>query len=69
MAAKIQCKICGDILESTYRHHFVACNCFKNDQSKGCYVDGGGDPYVRIGGEPKNILVYDYKEEKWKNLD
>ena len=36
----IQCKICGDIIESTDRHQYVKCKC------GACAVDGGHD-YVR----------------------
>ena len=38
----IQCNLCGDIIESTYRHDFVTwkCGC--------CSVDGGLD-YLRRG--------------------
>ena len=33
----IQCKLCGDIIESTYRHEYVQCKC------GACAVDGGHD--------------------------
>ncbi|MBR3780096.1 MAG: hypothetical protein IKK63_02710 [Clostridia bacterium] len=33
----IQCKLCGDIIESTYTHNFVRCSCGS------CAVDGGLD--------------------------
>lgn len=36
----IQCKICGDIIESTDRHQYVKCKC------GACAVDGGHD-YLR----------------------
>ena len=38
----IQCNLCGDIIESTYRHNFVTCTCGC------CSVDGGLD-YLRRG--------------------
>ena len=38
----IRCNLCGDIIESTYRHDFVTCKCGR------CSVDGGLD-YVRRG--------------------
>ncbi len=38
----IQCKHCGDIIESTYRHDFVTCSC-------GCYSVDGGLDYLRRG--------------------
>lgn len=37
---KIQCKHCGDIIESKHVHNFVTCGC------KMCSVDGGLD-YLR----------------------
>ena len=36
----VKCKICGDIIESTYRHDFVTCSCGNVS------VDGGHD-YLR----------------------
>lgn len=36
----VKCKICGDIIESTYRHDFVTCSCGNVS------VDGGND-YLR----------------------
>ncbi|MCM1092294.1 MAG: hypothetical protein NC251_06280 [Lachnoclostridium sp.] len=38
----IKCNLCGDIIESTYRHDFVSCKCGC------CSVDGGTD-YLRRG--------------------
>lgn len=38
----IQCNLCRDIIESTYRHDFVTCKCGC------CSVDGGLD-YLRRG--------------------
>ena len=52
----IQCSLCGNIIESTYRHGFVECSC------KACFVDGGHD-YQRIGfkedGCFTNLSVYE----------
>lgn len=48
MGSKIQCKLCKDIIQSTYRHDFKWCSC------KSIYIDGGSD-YTRIGGHPENI--------------
>lgn len=36
----IQCKLCGDIIESKHRHDFVTCKCGT------CSVDGGTE-YIR----------------------
>lgn len=46
----IQCKLCGDIIESTYRHHFVTCRC------GACSVDGGYD-YLRRGYASEDCFI------------
>lgn len=38
----IQCNLCGDIIESTYRNNFVSCKCGR------CSVDGGLDYLRRV---------------------
>lgn len=48
--ARIQCKKCGDVIESKHRHDFVWCSC------KSIFIDGGND-YVRWGGDPKDIII------------
>ena len=40
---KIQCKHCGEIIESKHVHDLVKCKC------EICSIDGGHD-YMRIGG-------------------
>lgn len=51
----IRCKKCGEIIESTSRHNFVPCKCFKESGgTDGCAVDGGHD-YLRRCGYPENI--------------
>ena len=42
---KIQCLVCGEILESKYRHDFQMCKCPNQT-----FVDGG-DSYMRAGGK------------------
>ena len=42
--ARIQCKLCGEIIESESRHDMVWCKCGK------CAIDGGND-YCRITGD------------------
>lgn len=44
MGRKVQCKLCGDVIESKYRHDFVRCKCGD------IFVDGGND-YLRMGSE------------------
>lgn len=46
----IQCKICGDIIESTYRHEYVQCKC------GACAVDGGHD-YLRRSFNDENCYI------------
>ena len=46
----IQCKLCGDIIESTYRHEYVQCKC------GACAVDGGHD-YLRRSFRDKACYI------------
>ena len=46
----IQCKFCGDIIESTYRHEYVQCKC------SACAVDGGHD-YLRRSFRDKDCYL------------
>lgn len=50
---KIQCKHCGDIIESKYTHDFVSCSC-------GCCAVDGGKNYLRRSF--KNSPEEDYIE-------
>lgn len=69
MSAKIKCKRCNEILESKHRHDFVACGCLdETNGERGCYIDGGGDPYVRYGGCLNDILVYNDEKNIWENF-
>lgn len=45
-----QCKLCGDVIESTYRHDFVSCSCGE------IFVDGGLD-YLRAGAKDFNNFI------------
>ena len=48
----IQCKMCGEVLESKYTHDFVPCKCWRESKGqKGCACDGGFD-YLRWLGNP-----------------
>lgn len=47
---KIKCLKCGSIITSESRHDFQQCEC------KSCFIDGGGDPYIRIGGNPEDMV-------------
>ena len=46
----IQCKLCGEIIESTYRHEYVECKC------GACAVDGGHD-YLRRSFKDKDCYI------------
>jgi len=46
----IQCKLCGDIIESTDRHDYVECKC------GACAVDGGHD-YLRRSFKSKDCYI------------
>ena len=46
----IQCKLCGGIIESTYRHEYVQCKC------GACAVDGGHD-YLRRSFKDKDCYI------------
>lgn len=53
-----RCKICGDVVESTYRHDFVTCSCGNVS------VDGGHD-YLRRS--IKDIDAYEEVSDYEKN--
>ena len=65
----IQCKLCGEIIESTDRHLYVTCKC------GACAVDGGHD-YLRRSFRDKDcytdlsvtVPLIEYKIERLKSL-
>ena len=54
----IQCRLCGDVIESKSVHDFVCCKC------KSCFVDGGKE-YARYGAKNLDnvILLTEYEED------
>jgi hypothetical protein len=60
---QIKCKLCGDVIFSGYRHHFVSCKCGKVS------VDGGMDYARRVGEfadiEDQSIWVEKDSLDKW----
>lgn len=46
----IQCKLCGEVIESTDRHNYVECKC------GACAVDGGYD-YLRRSFKKKDCYI------------
>ena len=65
----IQCKLCGEIIESTDRHQYVTCKC------GACAVDGGYD-YLRRNFRNKDCYIdlsvtvplTEYKIERLQSL-
>ena len=55
----IQCRLCGDVIESKTVHDLVFCKCGS------CYVDGGKE-YVRCGARNLNdiIKLTEYEKEE-----
>jgi hypothetical protein len=53
----IECKLCGDVIESEFRHDFRSCKC------GAVYVDGGKD-YMRRGGNIENMIDRSIFEEE-----
>lgn len=51
-----KCRLCGDTIESKFRHDFVRCKC------GAIFVDGGKD-YLRRGGEINNIIEMSESKE------
>lgn len=53
---RARCKNCNTIVESTHRHDWQSCACFRDGQdTHGFFLDGGGDPYVRMGGNSNDV--------------
>lgn len=52
---KIKCLLCGDIIESKYRHNLVSCKCGN------CHIDGGND-YSRFGGKNFNKILLIFED-------
>lgn len=46
----IRCNICGDEIESKYRHDYVQCKC------RACAVDGGHD-YLRRCAKDESCFI------------
>lgn len=45
---KVKCRLCGVVIQSTYRHDFVWCKCGS------IAIDGGAD-YTKVTGKIENI--------------
>lgn len=59
---KAQCRLCGDIIESTYRHDFKSCKCGEIS------VDGGKDYLKRCFKNYGNIIeLSETYEEKYES--
>ena len=53
----IQCKLCGDIIESKHRHDLVKCKC------GACAVDGGHDYLRRCCKNKDDVIELSVTEE------
>ena len=53
----IQCRLCGDVIESTDRHNYVECKC------GACAVDGGHDYLERSAYEDGDFIDLSIQEE------
>jgi hypothetical protein len=50
---RVQCRKCGDVIQSKHRHDFVRCKCGE------IFVDGGSE-YLRYGaGDLNDVIVLD----------
>lgn len=58
---KVRCCVCGEILESKYRHDFEQCACVNET-----FVDGG-NAYLRIGGKNlEKVEILSEEEAAWR---
>jgi len=46
---RAQCRVCGDVIESTFRHDFVSCEC-------GAIAVDGGKDYLKRSGNPADVI-------------
>ncbi|OAK19330.1 hypothetical protein A6281_27310 [Bacillus wiedmannii] len=54
----LQCRKCGDVIESKFTRDFKYCSC------RSIAVDGGLE-YGRMTGDPEDIIeLYEFEEEK-----
>ena len=57
---RAQCRVCNDIVESTFRHDFVSCSCGE------IFVDGGL-AYARAGAKNFENFIDMVEYEKEEN--
>ena len=57
---RVQCKVCGTILQSNYYGEFVMCKC---PRESSIFVDQT-ELYSRYGGNPQQFIWLDKQEEK-----
>lgn len=59
----IKCNLCGDVIVSEHRHHYIECSC------GACFADGGND-YLRRGyvNSPNDFTELSEFEEVENNL-
>lgn len=54
---QIQCRSCGEIIESKSKHDFVTCSCCK------CSVDGGHEHLRRLAESKESYIELSILEE------
>lgn len=42
--SKARCRNCGDVIESTHRHHMVACKCYLHSKDEIAKLDRDNSP-------------------------
>lgn len=61
MRNRAECRQCHDVIESTYRHDWVACSCWTDENPNGGIFVDGGKSYWRAGGDMNNFIRLDDK--------
>jgi len=54
---RARCRNCGDVVESTHRHHFVTCKC------GGISVDGGNNYFRRCAKDISWVEELPYDDD------
>ena len=57
LSNKCKCALCGDIIESKYRHDYVSCSCGEIS------TDGGTDYFHRCANKLSNLIDMSEVEE------
>jgi hypothetical protein len=60
---RAKCKLCGNIIESKYRHDWVACECGE------IFVDGGHEYFRRGANNFENFIDMSVQEDDTEEQD